>query len=181
MNRLTPWSNDPVSDPPGEVVYLRDEESGEFWTPTPAPCGGDATTIVRHGQGYSRFTRTSHWLEQDLLILVAPAAPVKLFHLRIRNLGDRPRRLSATFYVEWVLGIQRDQAPLQVVCGVDPESGALFATNAWAGEFAGRVAFADVSRRPRSFATDRAEFLGREGTTAAPAAMTLERLSDRAG
>ncbi len=57
MNRLTPWSNDPVSDPPGEVVYLRDEETGEFWTPTPAPCGGEATTVVRHGQGYTRFTQ----------------------------------------------------------------------------------------------------------------------------
>ena len=179
MNRLTPWSNDPVSDPPGEVVYLRDEDSGEFWTPMPAPCGGEATTIVRHGQGYSRFTGTSHGLEQDLLIVVAPAAPVKLLHVRIRNLGDRPRRLSATFYVEWVVGIQRDQAPLQVICGIDPESGTLFATNAWAGEFAGRVAFADVSRRPRSFATDRTEFLGRGGTTASPAALTLERLSSR--
>ena len=180
MNRLTPWSNDPVSDPPGEVVYLRDEETGEFWTPTPAPCGGEATTIVRHGQGYSRFTRTSYGLEQDLLVLVSPTAPVKLFHLRIRNLGDRPRRLSATFYVEWVVGTQRDQAPLQVVCAADPESGALFATNAWAGEFAGRVAFAEVSRRPRSFATDRAEFLGREGATSSPAALARERLSDRA-
>jgi cellobiose phosphorylase len=177
MNRLTPWSNDPVSDPPGEAVYLRDEETGEFWTPTPAPCGGQTTTIARHGQGYSRFTRTSHGLEQDLLVLVPPAAPVKLFHLRVRNLGDLPRRLSATFYAEWVVGIHRDQAPLHVICTVDRESGALFATSAWAGEFAGRVAFADVSRRPRSFATDRVEFLGPHGTTAAPAALTASTLS----
>ena len=181
MNRLTPWSNDPVSDPPCEVVYLRDEETGEFWTPTPAPCGGEATTVVRHGQGYSRFTRASYGLEQDLLVLISPTEPVKLFHLRLKNTGERPRRLSATLYVEWVLGIQRDQAPLQVVCAVDLESGTLFATNAWAGEFAGRVALADVSRRPRSFATNRAEFLGREGITAAPAAMFRKRLSDRAG
>ena len=123
MNRLTPWSNDPVSDPPGEIVYLRDEETREFWTPTPAPCGGEAATVVRHGQGYSRFTRTSYGLEQDLLVLISPAEPVKLFHLRLKNTGERPRRLSATFYVEWVVGIQRDQAPLQVVCTVDPRVG----------------------------------------------------------
>ena len=180
MNRLTPWSNDPVSDPPGEVVYLRDEETGEFWTPTPAPCGDKIMTFVRHGQGYSRFTRTSHGIEQDLLVLVAPSAPVKLFHLLVRNLGDLPRHLSATFYAEWVVGIQRDQAPLQVVCTADQESGALFATNAWAGEFAGRIAFADVGRRPRWFATDRAEFLGRYGTAASPAALNRARLSCRA-
>src|SRR6185295_6992463 len=83
MNRLTPWSNDPTSDPPSEVVYLRDEETGEFWTPTPAPCGSQRTTVVRHGQGYSRFTCTSFGLEQDLIVLVSPEAPVKLFHLRI--------------------------------------------------------------------------------------------------
>jgi cellobiose phosphorylase len=178
MNRLTPWSNDPVTDPPGEVLYLRDEETGEFWTPTPAPRGGQATTIIRHGQGYSQFTQISHGLEQDLFVLVSPTAPVKLFHLRVGNRGDRPRRLSVTFYTEWVLGMQRDQAPLQVVCDVDPLSGSLLATSAWAGEFATRVAFVDVSRRPRAFATDRAEFLGRHGTIAAPVAMTRDRLSN---
>ena len=171
LNRLTPWSNDPVADPPGEALYLRDEETGEFWTPAPSPCGGEATTVVRHGQGYTRFNRTSHGLEQDLLVLVSPADPVKLVRLRVSNPGDRPRRLSATFYAEWVLGAHRDQAPLQVVCTLDPESGALFARSAWAGDFAGRVAFADVGRRPRSFTTDRAEFLGRNGAPEAPAAL----------
>ena len=180
MNRLTPWSNDPVSDAPGEVIYLRDEETGEFWTCTPAPCGASTTTIVRHGQGYSRFTSSSHQLEHDLLVTVSPNAPVKLFHIRIRNAGNRSRRLSATFYAEWVLGIHREQAAMQVVCTTDSESGALFATSAWAGEFAGRVAFADVSRRPRSFTTDRADFLGCEGTPTSPAAMTQEHLSSHA-
>jgi cellobiose phosphorylase len=178
MNRLTPWSNDPVSDPPAEIVYLRDEETGEFWTITPSPCGGETTCIVRHGQGYSRFTRNSSGLEQDLLLLVPTDTPVKLFHLCVTNRSNRPRRLSATFYCEWVLGTQRDFAPLNVVGMPDTESGILFATSAWAGEFSGRVAFAEVSRRPRSFTTDRTEFLGREGTTAAPAALTRKRLSD---
>ena len=115
MNRLTPWSNDPVSDPPGEVVYLRDEETGEVWTPTPLPRGAGAAVTVRHGQGYTRYTRQSHGLEQELLVLVPPDDPVKLVRLTVRNTGDRPRRLSATFYAEWVLGTVRDNAPLQVV------------------------------------------------------------------
>ena len=88
MNRLTPWSNDPVADPPGEALYLRDEETGEFWSPAPGPCGGDATTVVRHGQGYTRFTRTSHGLDQDLLVFVSAADPVKLVRLRVTNAGD---------------------------------------------------------------------------------------------
>ena len=186
MNRLTPWSNDPVSDPPSEVVYLRDEETGEFWSPTPAPCGGEATTVVRHGQGYSRFTQDCHGLEQDLLVLISPTDPVKMVRLRVRNTGSRPRRLSATFYAEWVLGGFRDLASLQVVCSADAETGALFATNAWAGDFAGKVAFAAVAAirtdTPScSFTTDRAEFLGPEGSPEAPAALGRSRLSGRAG
>src|SRR5262249_15413429 len=97
MNRLTPWSNDPVSDPPGEVVYLRDEETGEFWTPTPLPCGAGAAVTVRHGQGYTRYLHHSHGLEQELLVLVPPNDSVKLVCLTVRNANDRPRRLSATF------------------------------------------------------------------------------------
>jgi cyclic beta-1,2-glucan synthetase len=186
MNRLTPWSNDPVTDPPGEAVYLRDEDTGEFWSPTPAPCGGEATTVVRHGQGYSLFTRTSHDLEQDLLILISPTDQVKIFRLRVRNTRSKPRHLSATFYAEWVLGSLRDDAALHVVCSADAETGALFATNAWAGDFAGKVAFAAVAAIHKgtplhSFTTDRAEFLGREGCLEAPAALRRSRLSGRAG
>jgi cyclic beta-1,2-glucan synthetase len=185
MNRLTPWSNDPVTDPPGEVLYLRDEETGEFWSPTPAPRGGDATTVIRHGQGYSVFKQTSHDVEQDVLILISPVDPIKMVRLRVRNADTRPRRLSATFYAEWVLGGLRDQASSQVVCSADAETGGLFATNAWAGDFAGHVAFAAVgpicTDTAHSFTTDRTEFLGREGSPEAPAALCRSRLSNRAG
>lgn len=184
MNRLTPWSNDPVTDPPGEAVYLRDEDTGEFWSPTPAPCGGDATTVVRHGQGYSLFTRTSHDLEQNLLVLIAPNDPIKMFRLRVRNVGHRPRCLSATFYAEWVLGGLREDAPLHVVCSADAEARALFATNAWAGDFSGAVGFAAAAATgiasAYSFTTDRAEFLGREGSPETPGALNRSRLSNRA-
>src|SRR5262249_48580366 len=169
-NRLTPWSNDPVSDSPGEAVYLRDEATGEYWTPTPLPCGAGATITVRHGQGYTRYVHKSHGLEQELLVLVALDDPVKLSCLTVRNTSNRPRRLTATYYAEWVLGTIRDNAPLQVVCERDAEAGAVLARTAWGGNFAGRLAFVGVGARPHSSTADRAEFLGRHGSSAPPAA-----------
>jgi cellobiose phosphorylase len=181
MNRLTPWSNDPVSDSPGEAVYLRDEETGEVWSPTPLPAGGGSTFHVRHGQGYTRYAHRGHGLEQELLVFVPPDDPVKLLCLTVRNPGDRARQLSATFYAEWVLGTDRASAPLQVVCERDVAAGAVLARSAWAGDFAGRVAFAGVGPRPHSATADRAEFLGRHGAPAAPAALSRAALSGRAG
>jgi cellobiose phosphorylase len=180
-NRLTPWSNDPVSDPPGEVVYLRDEDTGEYWTPTPLPRGAGATVTVRHGQGYTRYVRESHGLEQELVLLVPPDDPVKLACLTVRNTTERPRRLTATYYAEWVLGTVRDSAPLQVVCERDAEAGAVVARSAWGGSFAGRVAFLGVGPRAHSVTADRTEFLGRNGSPAAPAALRRAGLSGRVG
>ena len=181
MNRLTPWSNDPVSDPPGEVIYLRDEETGAVWTPTPLPRGPLAAVTVRHGQGYTGYTHQADGLDQELLVLVPPDDPIKLLRLTVRNVGDRPRRLSATFYAEWVLGSLRDNAAMQVVCERDAASGAILARNAWAEDFAARVAFAGAGPRLRSATADRAEFLGRNGTPSDPAALARGDLSGRVG
>ncbi len=180
MNRLTPWSNDPVSDPAGEAVYLRDEATGAFWTPTPLPRGYGAAVTIRHGQGYTRYERSSHGLEQELLVLVPPDDPVKLVSLTVRNVGDQPRQLTATYFAEWVLGTVRENAPIQVVCEQDAEAGAILARSAWAGAFAGRVAFAGIGSRPHSLTADRTEFLGRNGSPAAPAALGRLGLSGRA-
>jgi len=181
MNRLTPWSNDPISDSPGEVIYLRDEESGDFWTPTPLPHGPTTTVTVRHGQGYSRYTHDSRNLYQDLLVFVPTDDPIKLVRLTLRNLTDRPRRLSATYYAEWVLGTVRENAPLQVVTERDPESGAILARNAWAGDFAEKIAFAACGSPAQSFTADRTEFLGEHGSVSIPAALRRVRLSGRVG
>jgi cyclic beta-1,2-glucan synthetase len=176
-NRLTPWNNDPVTDLPGEVLYVRDEATGEFWTPTPLPCGPAAPITVRHGQGYTTFASAAYGLEQELLLFVPLDDPVKLLCLTVGNTGRQRRRLSATFFGEWVLGTVRDNAALQVVTALDAESGALVARNAFNADFGQRVAFADVNLRPRTFTADRTEFLGRNGSVATPAALGRTELS----
>ena len=136
---------------------------------------------VRHGQGFTRYTHVSRKLDQDLLVLVPPDDPVKLVCLTVRNNGDRSRRLSATFYAEWVLGTVRENAPLQVVCQRDPETGAVLARNAWAGSFAGQIAFVASGPSAQSVTADRTEFLGRNGSVSAPAALGRVGLSGRVG
>jgi cyclic beta-1,2-glucan synthetase len=178
MNRLTGWNNDPVADPPSEVLYLRDDRTGEVWTPTPLPRGTGPTT-VRHGQGYTVFEQRGDGLEQELLVLVPPADPIKLLRLKVRNTGKQLRRLTAVFYAEWVLGTLREQAALQVVCAADETTGALLAHNYWNADFANQVAFAATTERPVTFTADRGEFLGRNGTLALPAALGRVKLSGR--
>jgi cyclic beta-1,2-glucan synthetase len=173
-NRLTPWSNDPVSDPPGEVVYLRDQATGEVWSPTPLPAPAQAPYLVRHGQGYTIFEHRSHGLAQQLLLLVPREDPVKIIRLKLRNTSHRVKRLSAAFYAEWVLGSVRDQAPQQVITELDGATGALLARNAFNADFPSWVAFADVGQRPRTFSADRTEFLGRNGSVAAPVGLEGE-------
>jgi len=174
-NQLTPWSNDPVGDPPGETIYLRDEDSGELWGPTALPIREEAWPYVaRHGQGYSRFEHVSHGISLDLLQFVPPLDDsVKISRLTIKNPSSRSRRLSVTAYVEWVLGVSRSASAPFVVTEIDPETGAMFARNPWNSEFGGRVAFADLGGRQAAWTGDRTEFLGRNGTLDHP--LSLER------
>ncbi|HYV20171.1 MAG TPA: glucoamylase family protein [Verrucomicrobiae bacterium] len=182
-NKLTPWSNDPVGDPPGETFYVRDEESGALWGPTCLPIREEnGAYVIRHGQGYSRFEHVAHDIGLDLLQLVPPADPIKISRLTLRNLSGRRRRLSVTAYVEWVLGVARTGTAPYVVTETDPATGAILARNAWNGEFASRVAFAALGRRPTATTADRLEFLGRNSGPDRPAALEPgRRLSGRIG
>lgn len=179
--RLTPWSSDQVGAAGGEALYVRDEETGHFWSPTPLPRSGQGTYVTRHGFGYSVFKHTEDGIETELCVYVDLYEAVKFSVLKIRNQSGRRRQLSATGYVEWVLGDLRTKSALHLVTEIDAASGALFARNAYNTEFAGRTCFFDVDDNARSLTGDRAEFLGRNGSLANPDAMHRVRLSGRLG
>jgi cellobiose phosphorylase len=179
--RLTPWNNDPVQDPSGEALYLRDEATGQYWSPTPLPARGPTPYVIRHGFGYTVFEHTEQGIASELWVYVAMDAPVKFMVLKLRNVSERPRRLSVTAYCEWVLGDLRHQTLLHVQTEVDLTTGALLARNEYNTEFSNRLAFLDPGDVPRTLTGDRKEFLGRNGSLSRPAALNHVRLAGRVG
>jgi cellobiose phosphorylase len=179
--RLTPWNNDPVTDDTGEAFYIRDEQTGQFWSPTPLPARGATPYVIRHGFGYSVFEHTENGIASELTVYVAMDAPVKFAVLNLRNVSGRARMLSITGYWEWVLGELRQKNLLHVQTEVDLKTGALLARNPFNAEFAERIAFVDVSDAARTFTGDRREFLGRNGSLSSPRALKRVRLSGKIG
>jgi cyclic beta-1,2-glucan synthetase len=179
--RLTTWNNDPVSDSRGEALYLRDEENGHFWSPTPLPSRGVMHYVTRHGFGYSVFEHTEDGISSEVWVYVAVDASIKFTAMKVKNASGRPRRLSVFGYVEWVLGDLRPRTSMQVITEIDPKTGAIFGRNPYNSEFADRTAFFDTGEANRTVTGDRTEFLGRNGTLQKPAAMTRARLSGRIG
>jgi cyclic beta-1,2-glucan synthetase len=178
-NRLTPWRNDPVSDVPAEALYLRDEETGQLWTPTPLPIRVQAPYLVRHGAGYTIFEHHSHGLKQRMRVFAARDAPVKVVQLRLENTWERNRRLTATYYAEWVLGTTRDVTQQYVIPEFEAETETLLARNPYNVEFAERVAFVVASQPLHGLTADRTEFLGELGDLGRPAALDRIGLASR--
>jgi cyclic beta-1,2-glucan synthetase len=167
-NRLTPWHNDPVSDPQSEAIYIRDDETGVVWT---MPSGG---CRVRHGAGYSIFERNQGGLEQRVTVFVADA---KICRLELHNASSRRRALTITYFAEWVLGSVREEQQIRIRTAFDEESGAVTATQSWNG-ITDEIAFAASEPRPDSWSADRTAFFGRNGSREKPAALervTLDR------
>ena len=174
-NQLTQWSNDAVMDPPGEAFYVRDEATGEVWSPTAQPLRNAGTYVARHGFGYSRFSHEASGIDLDLLQFVPLDDPIKISRLTLTNLSGRPRRLSVTAYADWVLGTSRGASAPFILTEIDPQSGAMLARNRWNITFGARVAFADLCGRQSAWTADRTEFLGRGGSLAAPLALSGSR------
>jgi cellobiose phosphorylase len=179
--RITPWCNDAVSDLSGEAFYIRDEETGNFWSPTLLPAPGIGNYITHHGFGYSIFEHTEDGIHSELLVYVATDASLKYSILKIKNISGRTRKLSATGYAELVLGDLRSKSVMHIITEIDQDSDAIFARNPYSSEFADRVAFFHTEDLNHTLSCDRKEFLGRNGTLKNPAAMTRSLLSGNTG
>ena len=184
-NRLTPWNNDPLLNPISDAIYIRDEETGTFWTATPEPVRELDAYRIRHGQGYSRFEHNSHGIEQDLQIFVpvddAGGLPLRIQRLQLRNSSSRRRTLSLFAYSEWVLGADRESTEMHVITEWDPESQALFAFNRYHPDFCSDIAFACSVPLPASFTANRTEFIGRNRQNSNPAALKRKHLAGLTG
>jgi len=172
-NLLTEWSNDPVSDPPSDMFYVRDVETGEFWSPTPLPVRDDrGEYVVRHGHGYTHFAHDARGIALELTQFVPVDDPIKISCLALTNHSPATRRISVTAYLEWVLGTSRGESARFVRTEMDADTGAMFAHNAWSADFGTRVAFADLGGAQTTWTGDRTEFIGRNGALDAPAHLT---------
>ncbi len=186
QNRLTPWTNDPVSNPPPETIYIRDDQSGARWTPTASPIRERDAYRARHGQGYTIFEHNSHAIAQELTVFVpvtrtGEGDPVKICRLRLRDESGRRRQLSVMYFAEWVLGSTREDQQLHVQTAFDQVSGAILARQSWREGYAGSVAFAAASPRASSYSGDRTQFLGRNRSRANPAGLDYVTLDNRCG
>jgi cellobiose phosphorylase len=184
-DRVTPWFNDPVADPPGTAIYIRDDDIGVVWSPTPQPIREKDAYRARHGQGYTTFEHNSHAIESRLLTFVpvddAGGLPVRLQRLRLRNNSSRQRKLTITSYATLVLGSDPEETGMHVVTKWDVQSQSLVARNAYNPEFCECITFATSTPTPTSFTGDRAVFIGRNRSLRDPAAMEHERLTGDVG
>lgn len=171
-NRLSTWGNDPVSDQPGEVLYLRDEETGTVWSPTPGPAPAPAPYLVRHGVGYTIYEHQSHGLSQQVKVFTPPQDPLKIVHMQLKNTWGRVRRVTITYYVEWVLGVHREQSQQYLIPEFNNEYQAIMVRNPYNIDFPDRIAFVTASQPLHGLTADRTEFIGRLGSISQPAALT---------
>lgn len=167
-NKLTPWSNDPVSDRASEVIYILDEISGEVMTPMSLGRSDRGTYRVRHGFGYSRFLHEEALINQELTVFTPLDESLKLWSLTLTNRSDKVKYLSLTYYVEWVLGTQGEQTNPYILTSYNNEHECLYSKNIYTMNFQNTYSYLFSSETIIGYTGDRKEFLGQKGSVREP-------------
>jgi len=179
--RITPWSNDPVSDNGGEAIYLRDEESGHFWSASNFPIRADNPYIVTHGFGYSKWEHVENNIFTEMEISVDKDLPVKFIKIKIINKSGKEKKLSLTGYMELVLGDIRSKTNMHIITEFDQITSSILFKNRYNAEFSERVGFFKLIGKMSSYTCDRNEFIGRNKNLCNPQALSLKKLSGKSG
>ncbi|MER2536733.1 MAG: glucoamylase family protein [Rhizobiaceae bacterium] len=159
--QLTPWTNDPVVNRPGEAIYLHDQASGRVFSPFAGVARDPSVAYeARYGQGVITHCAKRGSLAVELTQLVDPVDAVRVSRLVIRNTGPMTARLRVYAYAEWVLGTNRMRSAPMIVPELDADTGALMARNPYHLDFGDRVAFLAGDAPAQSVTADRGEFLG---------------------
>jgi len=169
--RLSPWSNDPIQDPLGEVIYIRDIVSGDLWSPTPLPIPSNVKTTVKHGFGYTTFKKRENGITSFLNTFVDENTSSKIWSLNLKNDTGEDRSFELVFYFEWVLGVSRTESFRYINSNVDPEGNFLYARNYWNAEFADQILAVGASLDLQDYTTDRGDFLGPNARLDRPSAL----------
>ncbi len=180
-NKLTPWSNDPVIDPSGEIIYIRDDERGHVWTPTPGPIRNKNTYIIKHGLGYSNFYHDSYGIQQDLTMYVAKEDNIKINLLKVKNTGNDRRKLTATYYIRPVLGIEEGTSQQHIITKMEEGGQGILIENPYNSDFQDKIAFVASSASIKDFTCDRQEFIGFNGSLRNPRGLKMDQLSNKIG
>ncbi len=180
-NRLTPWNNDPVSDQGGEAIYIRDEETHHYWSPTPWPIRSNEPYIIRHGLGYSQFEYNGYGISHKLLFFASLKDHIKIAQLKLKNEGSLRRKISVTYFAEWILGNNKAQSSHYILTEKSVRPNTLVAKNPFNNEFNNRRAILSMSGKVSSYTCDRKEFLGRNGSYQNPLGMNSTNLKNKVG
>ena len=121
QHKLTVWSNDPVSDPGGEVFWLQNLQTKALFG---VGKGFEGVRRVEHAQGVTLLEQRHGELAIRSTWCVDPQRPVKQVRLTLTNHGHERLRLRAIGLLEWVMGSQRlDRQSVATACDANQSDG----------------------------------------------------------
>ncbi|PJB48563.1 hypothetical protein CO104_00905, partial [Candidatus Collierbacteria bacterium CG_4_9_14_3_um_filter_43_16] len=180
LNRISTWSNDPVSEKPGEVLFLKDHH--RWWSATPLPYKSGHQYTVRHGWGYTKYECKNKDIMSNTTVWVDHKDPVKIVLLSLKNSSNFRKLIKPVYYTELVLSDNRESKQFYTVTSKDMATGALTATNSFNENYRESVSFIQCTEGT-SFSGDRNEFIGLGGSWNKPVYLARKngKLSGKVG
>ncbi|OPJ63563.1 N,N'-diacetylchitobiose phosphorylase [Clostridium oryzae] len=181
-NKITTWTNDPVSDMPGEALYIRDEISGNAWSITSKPIRDNGRYVIEHGFGYSKFIHNVNGIKGTEVMFVPKNQSCKICIVTLENISAVDRTLSATYYSDIVLGVVPQQTAQYVVTNINTDRKYIYAQNPYSEHFGNGKAFlCMIGGKEESFTGSRKDFIGEGQSIFSPEAMRVSKLSGISG